>query len=127
MFSTFLRNLSLVFAFTTGSIATRPTAWYASIHTADPGLTGANEMTTGTDATYARQAVTLDTPSGGQAPSTGDLTWNSTPGWTATHIGIWDAPTGGNFLDGGELAVPEVVAPSGTLVLPAGRLIPSLT
>jgi hypothetical protein len=43
-----------------------------------------------------------------------------------THVGIWDALTGGNFLSYGALAVPETIAASGSFNLSAGRAISTI-
>ena len=40
-FSTYGGNLALDWLLSNASV-TRPTAWYVSLHTADPGLTGAS-------------------------------------------------------------------------------------
>lgn len=127
--STHARNLLLNWLLTAGA-ATRPTTWYVSLHVGDPALTGANELTTGTDADYARQAVTFDAASGGLTDNTGALTWTADVAATShdiTHIGVWDALTTGNFLLGGALAVAEPRIASASTVLPIGRCIASLT
>lgn len=129
MLSTYMRNLLLAWGFTTGS-ATRPTTWYLSLHTADPGLTGTSEVTIGTDSDYVRKAVTFAAPSGGQAANTGAITWTANAGattYTVTHIGVWDALTTGNYLGGGELAVPETVVAGASLPLAIGRAIQALS
>jgi hypothetical protein len=129
MLSAYARDLLLAWMFTSGS-ATRPTTWFVSLHEADPGTTGADEVVVGTDADYVRQAVTFDTPSGGQADNTGALTWTADVAattYSVTHIGVWDAATGGNFLVGGALAVPEEVVASASLVIGIGRAVAALS
>lgn len=82
---------------------------YVSLHTADPGGTGASEVSGGS---YARVEVNAN---GGSSPS-----WNTASGSAMTnngavtfpedgggasvsHAGLYDASTGGNFLRGGAL------------------------
>jgi hypothetical protein len=74
---------------------------YVSLHTSDPGLTGANEVTG--DA-YVRIAATFGAPGDG---STGRKIANSavvtfpevdsTENRTVTYAGIWDAEESGTF------------------------------
>ncbi|MGE4341316.1 MAG: hypothetical protein AB7E55_36020, partial [Pigmentiphaga sp.] len=105
---------------------------FISLHVGDPGTTGANEVLVATDADYIRKAVVFGAAADGQAANSGALTWTADVAATTydvTHIGIWDTvgPTGGNFLIGGALAVPEEVVASGALVLGIGRGIAALT
>jgi len=129
MLSTFSRNLLLNWMLTAG-VVTRPTAWHVSLHVGDPGKTGANELVIGTDANYVRKAAAFGAATLEVSATTGDLTWTAAAGattYSVTHIGIWDALTGGNFILGGALAVPETVVASGSLVLGTGRCIAALT
>lgn len=70
---------------------------YMSLHTADPGLTGANEVTGGW---YARQSITWDAATTSGMATGADLQWNAITGSgiTATHIAVWDAVTTGNCI-----------------------------
>ena len=97
--STYLSHALLNHTFR-GVEYTRPgTSIYTSLHTADPGLTGASEVSGNA---YARVNVTAwDAPSNGATANTNNITYPTpTPSdWgTITHKGIWDASTGGNFL-----------------------------
>lgn len=80
-----------------------------SFHTADPGTTGASEVSgTGRPAT-TWAAGTAGTRVGSQV---------SAPipaGTTVTHWGIWSAATGGTFLFGGALSASESFGSAGTL------------
>lgn len=69
---------------------------YASLHTADPGTTGASEVTGGSPA-YARKAITWSAPSNGVI--TGSVTFDVPSGTTVTYAGLWTAATAGTFLD----------------------------
>lgn len=126
--STFSGNLVLDWLLDDTAV-TRPTAWYLSLHTGDPGLTGANELVTGTDADYVRKAITFAAAASLAKATDAGVTWTANAGATpyiVTHIGIWDALTAGNFLAYGALAVPEPVAAGGALNLAAGRVIATL-
>lgn len=72
-------------------------AVYASLHTADPGTTGASEATGGSPA-YARKVITWGSPSAGVV-SGGTVTFDI-PAGTFTHIGFWSAVTAGTYVDG---------------------------
>lgn len=129
MISDNARLLLLNWLLTTGA-PTRPTAWYISLHTADPGTTGANELTVGTDASYTRQSAAFAAPASGQTSNTASQTWTAAANATThviTHIGVWDALSAGNFILGGALTVPETRTASSSLVLAAGRGIARLT
>lgn len=129
MLSTHARNLLLNWLLTVGA-ATRPTAWHVSLHTGDPGKTGANELVVGTDADYARKAATFGAATLEVSATTGALTWTAAAGASAhniTHVGVWDAATAGNFILGGALAVAEPRVASGSTVLGIGRCIAALT
>jgi hypothetical protein len=83
---------------------------WCSLHTADPGKTGQSEAS---GAPYTRKAVTMFTSvdSEGNAKRVRNvaLLLFQVPAGTYTHIGIWDAATGGNFLGGGPLSSPATV------------------
>lgn len=120
--STFLRNrvLDCVFNGATLSVATA----YASLHAADPGLTGASEIAAGANA-YARQAVSMGPASAGALASDAVLTWANTPDVTITHVGVWDAATGGNFLYSLPLSPPTTTKnldPGDTFTIPVSNL-----
>jgi hypothetical protein len=127
--STFAGNLVLDWLLSAEAV-TRPTTWFLSLHTANPGLTGAGEVLVATDADYVRKAITFAVAADLAKPTDAGVTWTANAGATpyiVTHIGIWDALTAGNFLAYGELAVPEPIDPAGSLNLAAGRAIATLT
>lgn len=75
-----------------GAYAGRAT--HASVHTATPGTTGASE--------HARAVITWSAgATDGVYTGTASLTVGSV---TITHGGLWDAGSGGTFLDGGSLS-----------------------
>jgi hypothetical protein len=122
-------NLLTTWMFTT-TAATRPTAWYVALHTADPTEVGnVGEVTVGTDANYARKAVTFANPSNGQSLSAAQVAWTvaaGSAGYTVTHASIWDALTGGNCLMKGQLPVQRVQAANDVLVFAIGEVIAAM-
>lgn len=88
---------------------------YVSVHTADPGTTGANEATGGSPA-YARVATTWGTAANGQI-SGGPVTINL-PAGTYTYAGLWKSVNGGapDFID--KVAIASTTLGSqGTLLI----------
>lgn len=86
-----------------GTAWTQPAGLYLSAHTADPLLTGANEVTVAGTNSYARQAITFGTAAASKSIANtvaATITMPSTLGANTevTWLGIWDAATGGNFL-----------------------------
>ncbi len=70
-----------------------------SLHSGDPGTTGANEITGGSPA-YARKNVTLAAASGGARTVASPPSFDVPGGVTLSHFGLWNGPT---FLWGGTL------------------------
>lgn len=83
---------------------------FISLHTADPGATGASEVTGGT---YARQATNWAAPANSQAVGS-SVTLNVPAGQTITHWGVWSLATGGQFIYGAALPAPETFGSNGT-------------
>ena len=75
---------------------------YVSLHTADPTDAGTGAEVSG--GSYARQSASFGTPSvvgsSYRADTDADVTFpTATASWgTVTHIGIWNAASGGNLL-----------------------------
>lgn len=86
-------------------------AVYASLHTADPGTTGASEAVGGS---YARQAVSWPGSVSGSPMSGGTVTF-PVPAGTYTHVGFWSASTGGTYVDGYALNASVTFAAAGSL------------
>ncbi len=96
-----------------GATPTRPTSRFLSLHTADPGATGASEAS-GTG--YARQAITFSAAAASQAKNSNAISLTPTAALgTLTHLAIWDALSGGNMLYSGPLS--SSVAHSANLTL----------
>ena len=60
----------------------------ASLHTAFPGSTGANELTGGT---YAQQAITINAASGGTRSLNAAVSFTGLPICTIKWLGFWNA------------------------------------
>ena len=88
---------------------------HVSLHSADPGDTGANEITGGAPA-YARKTISWNTAAAKNLDSSTAPVFD-VPVLTITHWGGWDALTLGNFLAGGALSATEVFAAQGTYTL----------
>ena len=86
------------------------TEHWCSLHTADPGKTGQSEAS---GAPYTRKAVTpftsVDSDGNAKRVRNVALLLIQVPAGTYTHIGMWDASTGGNFLGGGPLSSSATV------------------
>jgi len=74
---------------------------FASIHTADPGGTGASEVSGGG---YARQAVTWTAASNGSRSANATLAFSAAASTAANFVGLWSAVTGGTWYGGEALA-----------------------
>jgi hypothetical protein len=103
---------------------------YLSLHTATPGITGANEATGGSPA-YARKAPTFNAagaigPLGGTLqPATVGVAWSSqvtfdVPAGSYTHWGSWSAITVGTFKRGNVLAANQSPGSQGQILLSIG-------
>lgn len=92
---------------------------YMSLHSADPGETGANEIAGGS---YARKTVAFNAAVVGHTDNAADLTWADMPAVTLTHVGIWDAASAGNYLYSAILSSPKVIAAGDTFKVAAGDL-----
>lgn len=100
---------------------------YVSLHTADP--TDAAAATELTDSGYARQAGAWNTPTVGagtldnsaaiEFPAIADV-----GPFTITHIGIWDAVSGGNLLLHEALNTSKVFSQNDVPRFPIGALVP---
>jgi hypothetical protein len=92
-----------------GQTFTGSAALFLSIHTGDPGTTGANQYTgyTGT-----RPSITfLET--GALAVSTNQQDFPGMGATTITHYGLWSATSGGTFQFGRPLDAPRTTDATG--------------
>ena len=110
-----------------------PTGTYVSLHTADPGETGLNEVSTAVWPQYARvhaeQGGAIGSgwsePVDGVTKNTNQLTYPSMDGEgevTVTHWAVYDAPTGGNMIAYAPLQTPRQMLTSDIFVFDSEAL-----
>lgn len=126
--SDYAEKLALDFLLNATS-ATRPTAWFISLHTGAPGETGANEI--GASSAYTRQTATFGAASTGAGTATNSvaLTFGpaTTSNWgTVSGVGIWDATTAGNPLFVGILGTARVINIGDSLSFASAALVAAL-
>ena len=102
---------------------TDPAAFYAQLHTADPGSAG----TTAVSGTTTRQAVTFSAASGGTITNSAAVTWTAAASETLSHVSFWSASSGGTFLGSDALNSSRAVTTSDTFEIPIGDIDLSLT
>lgn len=78
-------------------------ATHASLHTADPGSSGANELTGGSPA-YARKPITWNAGPVDGVYTSNPLSFDVPPS-SLTFAGLWTAATGGTYLDKAPISV----------------------
>lgn len=127
----YVREAFLEALFRGASWLSLPGSLYLSLHTGDPGDSGANEVAA---SDYARLALPRTTADWTLSDDGLGMTWvenasditfpSPTQDWgTVSHIAIWDAATGGTCLWTGALAAPVTLdAGSPGLQIPAGQL-----
>lgn len=101
---------------------------YLSLHTADPGLTGASEVA---GAGYARQACAFADDGGdGTGTNSGTVTVpvpSAGGPYAVTHVALWDAASGGNCVAGGALSGTVNAAAGSSLQWTAGQITLQIT
>lgn len=125
-FSNFLENALLNRIFNGGTL-TLPSTLYIGLFTAAPTDAGGGTEVSGNN--YSRLAVPADTTNfptatSGSIQNALTLTFAIPSGnWgTVTHIGIFDAATGGNLLVWGALSSPRVITSSADVRLNQNQL-----
>ena len=121
-----------------GQTAPTTSTLYVALLTAAPSDSGGGTEVSG--GAYARVAVTSSLTNWAGTQSAGSTTASSGTGgqtsnniaitfptpsatWgTATHFGIYDAPTGGNLLFHGALSIAKTINESDTVTFPVGTL-----
>lgn len=130
--STYTKN-NILKALLQGTTLPLPAGTYISLHTADPGATGANEVSTGAWPAYVRRKAEAagamgtgwTTPTTGSSTNTNQLTYPSNDGAgtvTVTHFAIWDALSAGNCLDAAALTASRALSVGDILVFDIGSL-----
>ena len=92
---------------------------YLSLHSADPGKSGASEIAGGS---YARRPIIWDEVNGGLKTNHDNIEFMGMPSIRVSHIAIWEAPRGGNYLWGGALIDPKIVNAGDTFRIVSGSL-----
>ncbi|WNN95002.1 hypothetical protein SEA_MAGRITTE_25 [Microbacterium phage Magritte] len=93
-------------------------ATHASLHTGNPGTTGANEVSGGG---YARKPLTW-TPGASDGATAAAQVEFDVPAGTYTHVGLWSALTGGVFVDLYDIPTDIVMSVAGKI-----RVTPTYT
>lgn len=73
-----------------------PSAPYVSLHSADPGDTGANEISGGSPA-YSREVGALAAASSSSRALTVATEHDVPPSTTVAYVGLWSAASAGTF------------------------------
>jgi hypothetical protein len=97
---------------------------WISLHTADPGETGANEVTAGTK-TYTRQSGAFGAAAAGAVSNSASLTWSSMPAASVKFVGVWNSSTAtasASFIWGGAMTTTKVVGAGDTFKIAIGDL-----
>ena len=112
------RVLNYVF---TASSVTRPTAWHVALYTAAPSDTGGGTEVTGGG--YTRKPVAF-TISGNTASNSASVEYpTATAGYgTVTHIGVFDAASGGNLIAYAALTTSKAIDTGDVFRVPSGDL-----
>lgn len=93
---------------------------YVSLHSRNPGPKGAGEVDGGK---YTRQSISFGAPSEGVCTNDDDVVFPGMPPEKITHVGVWDAKTGGHLLYGLELPTPVEFMSGDTAKLRPGTII----
>lgn len=96
--------------------------YWMSLHSANPGGSGANEITTGSGA-EARQEVAFSGSNGTDANTSAAVVFTIASAVDVTWVGAWTAETGGTFIGGfpliGQQTVGAGLSGSDSLLVPA--------
>ena len=121
-FSNATETLVLNWLLTAGS-ATRPTAWYLALFTSNPDedASGTEVSTVGT--AYVRQSATF-TVSGNTASNSAAIEFpTATASYgTVSHVGVYDASTGGNLIAYAALTTAKAIDTGDVLRVNLGEL-----
>jgi len=90
-------------------------AVFASLHTADPGDNGANEVSGGSPA-YIRKAITWNAAAAGAMDDSNAPVFDVPASTTVAYVGFWSAVTVGTFYGAADVT-DEVFAAQGTYTL----------
>jgi len=121
-FTNFLETeiLDHVFA---GSAYTAPSTLYLALFTAAPGETGGGTEVTTSGTAYARQSVAFTTTGNTTSNSASVEYATATASFgTVTHVGVFDASTGGNLMAYATLSSSKEIDTGDVFRVPIGDL-----
>lgn len=125
-FSNYLENKLIDHTFG-GTAYSAPATLYLGLHTSNPDEddSGTEVSTSGT--AYGRQTIAF-TVSGSACENTSAVEFaTATAGYgTVTHVGVYDASSGGNLLAYAQLTVSKTISTGDVFRVPAGDLDISL-
>lgn len=100
---------TLNYLFTATSV-TRPTAWYVALFTSNPDEDASGTEVTTSGTAYARQSASF-TVSGNTASNSAAIEFpTATASYgTVTHIGVFDASSGGNLIAYAALSTSKAI------------------
>ena len=103
-----------------------PATVYLALHTADPTDAGSGAEVSG--GSYARQTIDFAAASGtgGSVVSSTAESFTVMPACTVTHIGLWDASSGGNLLYHTAVDTDKAVLAGDTISVAAGAITVTL-
>lgn len=121
-----------------GVAYTAPTNVYVSLHTADPGLTGANEVSTGDWPSYAREdaaqggalSAAFSAAASKATANANQMAWAANDGAgsvVVTYAGLWDASSAGNFLGYAALTASKTIGVGDEIKIAIGDLDVAIT
>lgn len=91
--------------------------YYLALCTADPGTTGANEVSNTGGSSYGRQPIVFGTASASSKASTDAQNFTNMPAVAISNLAIWTGVTAGTYMGGGTASVNGGSAvPSGSTV-----------
>lgn len=110
-----------------GTAYTAPSTLYLALHTASPAEDGSGTEVSTSGTAYARATVTFTT-SGNTTSNTAAVEYSTATAnfGTVSHVGVWDASTGGNLLCYAALTSSKTIETGDVFRVPAGDLDISL-
>ena len=121
-FSNSTETLVLTWLLTANS-ATRPTTLHLALFTSNPDEDGSGTEVTTVGTAYARQTAAF-TVSGNTASNSAAIEFpTATASYgTVSHVGVYDASTGGNLIAYAALSTSKAIDTGDVLRVPAGDL-----
>lgn len=99
---------------------------HLGLFTTNPGETGAGTEVSGGG--YSRRPISFNPSVNGQSANSADVLFpTATASWgTITHVGLFDAITGGNMIWHGQLSASKAIGTDDEFKFASGRLIVSM-